>query len=56
MCELARGLVNRGRLMNIIATFSTQDLLEQGCISYVANYLVTKQLVIPQMFSCELHK
>ena len=33
MCELARALVNHGWSMNI-ATFSTQDLREQGHKSY----------------------
>ena len=37
MCELARALVNRGRSMKIV-TFSTWDLLEQCCKSYVASY------------------
>ena len=35
VCELTRTLVNRGRSMNI-ATFSTWDLQEQCCKSYVA--------------------
>ena len=33
-----------------IATFSTQDLREQGCKSYVASYHANEELVIPQMF------
>ena len=37
MCELARVLVNRGRAMKIV-TFSTWDLQEQCCKSYVASY------------------
>ena len=37
MCELARALVNRGRSMKIV-TFSTWDLQEQCCKSYVASY------------------
>ena len=45
MCELARALVNHGRSMNI-ATFSTQDLREQGRKSYVATYQANKELVI----------
>ena len=32
-----RALVNHGRSMNI-ATFSTQDLQQQGCKSYLASY------------------
>ena len=53
MCELARALVNRGWSMNV-ATFSTQDMQEQGRKFYVASYRVNKELVIPQMFSHEL--
>ena len=50
MCELAWVSDNQGsyRLMNI-ATFSPQDLWEQGCKSYVASYHVSEELVIPQM-------
>ena len=51
MCELAGVLVNRSQLMNI-AAFSTWDLQEQGCKSYVASYRVNEELVIPHMFSC----
>ena len=53
MCELARALVKRGRSMNI-ATFSTRNLQEQGRKSYVASNQANKELMIPQMFSCEL--
>ena len=55
MCELARVLVNRGRSMNIV-TFSTRDLREQGCKSYATSYHANEELVIPQMFSHELHQ
>ena len=41
-----RALVNHSRLMNI-ATFSTWNLQEQGCKSYVASYWVKEELVIP---------
>ena len=44
--ELARALVNSGRSMNI-ATFSTQDLREQGHKSYVASYRKNEEFVIP---------
>ena len=53
MCKLARALVSCGQLMNI-ATFSPQDLQEQGRKSYVASYWANEQLEIPQIFSCEL--
>ena len=55
VCELARALVNRGRLMEI-ATFSTQDLLEHCCKSCVASYWENEELVISRMFSRELHQ
>ena len=55
MCELARALVNHGRLMNI-ATFLTQDLREQAHKSYVVSYQVNEELVILRMFSRELHQ
>ena len=44
MCKLARALVNHGRLMKI-ATFSTRDLQEQCCKSYVASYRANKESV-----------
>ena len=44
--DLARALVNCGRSINI-ATFSTQNLWEQGRKSYVASYQVNKELMIP---------
>ena len=53
MCELARALVNRGKPMKI-ATFSTRDLQEQCCKSYVANYLVNEELVTSRMCSRKL--
>ena len=40
-----KALVNRGRLIKI-ATFSTWDLQEQCCKSYVASYRANKELVI----------
>ena len=43
MGELARALVNHGRLMKI-ATFSTWDLQEQCCKSYVANYRANEEI------------
>ena len=49
MCELARALVNRSQSMNI-AAFSTRDLQEQGCKSYVASYLANKELVTHECF------
>ena len=55
MCELARALINCGRLMKI-ATFSTRDLQEQCRISYVASYRVNKELVILRMFSRKLRQ
>ena len=39
-----------------IAIFSTQDLQEQGCKSYVASYQANEELVIPRMFSRELRQ
>ena len=39
-----------------IATFSTQDLREQGHKSYVATYQANEELVILQMFSRELRQ
>ena len=33
-----------------IATFSTRDLWEQGCKSYLASYRANEELVIPRMF------
>ena len=47
--------INRSWLMDI-ATFSTRDLWEQGCKSYVASYRANEELVIPRMFSRELHQ
>ena len=44
MCELARALVNRVRLMKI-ATFLTWDLQEQCRKSYVASYQAKKESV-----------
>ena len=44
MCELARALVNRGKPMKI-ATFSTRDLQEQCCKSYVASYRANEESV-----------
>ena len=55
MCELARALDNRVQSMNI-ATFSTRDLREQGCNSYVASYRANKELAISQMFYHELYQ
>ena len=37
-----------------IATFSPEDLEEQGHKSYVASYWVNEELVIPRMLSHEL--
>ena len=42
VCELIRAVVNRSRLMNI-ATFSTHDLQEQCCKSYVTSIISGKQ-------------
>ena len=53
MCKLARALVSRGQAMNI-ATFSLQDLQEQGRESCVASYWANEELEIPRMFSREL--
>ena len=39
-----------------IATFSTWDLQEQSRKSYVASYQLNEELVIPLMFSRELHQ
>ena len=50
-----RALVNHSWSMNI-ATFSTRDLWEQGCKSYVASYRANEGLVIPWMFSRELRQ
>ena len=47
--------INHSQLMHI-ATFSTQDLREQVCKSYVASYQANKELVIMQMFSRELYQ
>ena len=44
MRELTRALVNRGQSMKI-ATFSTQDLQEQCCKSYVASYWTNEESV-----------
>ena len=49
MCELARSLVNHGRLINI-ATFSTRDFQEQGHKSFVASYQVNEELVMREYF------
>ena len=46
MCELARVLVNHGRL-----TLSTRDLQEQCRKSYVASYWTNEELVISRMLS-----
>ena len=53
VCELARALVSHCRSINI-ATFSTQDLREQGYQYYVGSYQANKKFVIPRMFSHEL--
>ena len=42
VCELIRAVVNRSQLMNI-ATFSTHDLQEQCCKSYVTSIISGKQ-------------
>ena len=44
MCELAKALANHAWSMKI-ATFSTQDLQEQCCKSYVASYRVNKGVI-----------
>ena len=55
MCRFARAMVNRGQSMNT-ATFSTQNLREQGRKCYVASYRANKELVIPQIFSRKLRQ
>ena len=44
VCKLARALVNRSQLIQI-ATFSTWDLQEQFCKSYVASYWANQESV-----------
>ena len=39
-----------------ITTFSTLDVREQGRKSYLASYQANEELVIPRMFSRELHQ
>ena len=53
--ELARALVNCDWSMKT-ATFSTRDLQEQCRKSYVASYWANEELVISQIFSCELRQ
>ena len=55
VCELARVLIISGRSMNI-AAFTTQDLREQGHKSCEAGYRANEELVILQMFYCELRQ
>ena len=56
VCELARlSIGNCSRSMKI-ATFSTRDLQEQCCNSYVTSYRVKEEFVIWRMFSHKLHQ
>ena len=48
--------IGQSQLEINIATFSTQNLREQGCKSYVASYQVNEELVILQIFPHELRQ
>ena len=48
---LARALVNHSWSMKIIATFSTRDLQEQCCKSYVASYWANEVCDLVNVFS-----